>query len=189
MRAFACPTCRHLVTFESVRCVHCDTPLAYDHGPREVVALGAGDARCANADLASCNWLAPAAGELCVACGLTRRRPADGDGEGLAALRAAQAAKRRLLFELAGLGLPVESWRERVGGLAFEWLSSANEQVTTGHADGVVVLDLAEADSARREQRRAELGEPYRTVLGHLRHEIAHYCEPILAPAGSPQIE
>lgn len=189
MRAFACPTCRHLVTFESVRCLHCDTPLAYGHGRREIVAFGEGDARCANAGLAACNWLAPDAGELCFACALTRRRPADDDGEGIAALRAAEAAKRRLLFELAELGLPVESWREREGGLAFELLSSAGEPVTTGHADGVIVLDLAEADPARREQRRTELGEPYRTVLGHMRHEIAHYYEPILAPEGSPQID
>jgi hypothetical protein len=73
--------------------------------------------------------------------------------------------------------------------VAFDFLSSEHESVTTGHADGVIVLDLAEADSARRERRRAELGEPYRTVLGHLRHEIGHYYQEILAPAGSPQRE
>jgi hypothetical protein len=79
MRTFSCPTCRHLVTFESVRCLHCDTALAYDPEPRAIVALGDDGERCANAQLAACNWLAPAAGELCAACALTRTRPADDD--------------------------------------------------------------------------------------------------------------
>jgi hypothetical protein len=186
MRAFACPTCRRLVTFESESCLHCGTELAYDPATREIRALGDGGERCANELLAVCNWLARGPGRLCEACALTRTRPADADEEGLKALAAAEAAKRRLLFELADLGLPVESWREREGGLVFDLLSSANEPVTTGHADGVIVLDLAEADSVRRERRRAELGEPYRTVLGHLRHEIGHYYQPILAPDPSP---
>ena len=189
MRAFACPTCRRLVTFESARCLHCATALAFDPVRREIVALGADGHRCANELLATCNWLAPAAGELCASCGLTRTRPSDDDHEGLVALPAVEAAKRRLLFELAELGLPVSSWRERDGGLAFDLLSSAREPVTTGHADGVVTLDLGEADPGRRERRRTELGEPYRTVLGHLRHEIGHYYQPLLAPEGSPQRE
>lgn len=189
MRAFACPTCRRLVTFASARCLHCETALAFDPGLREIRALDANRHRCANERLAACNWLAPDAGELCAACALTRMRPADDDPVGLAALPAAEAAKRRLLFELAELGLPVHSWRERAGGLAFDLLSSAREPVTTGHADGVITLDLAETDDARRERRRAEMGEAYRTVLGHLRHEIGHYYQPILAPEGSPQRE
>jgi hypothetical protein len=187
MRAFACPTCRRLVTFESARCLHCETELVFDADERDVRALRDGGGRCANELLAVCNWRAPAAGELCAACSLTRTRPADADQEGLVALAAAEAAKRRLLFELVELGLPVDSWREREGGLVFDFLSSAREPVTTGHADGVIVLDLAEADPARRERRRAELGETYRTVLGHLRHEIAHYYQEILAPEGSPE--
>jgi hypothetical protein len=189
MRAFACPTCRRLVTFESARCLHCDTALAFDSGPRTICALDAHGYRCANELLAACNWIAPAAGELCASCALTRTRPADDDPDGLAALPAAEAAKRRLLFELAELGLPVESWREREGGLAFDLLSSTHEPVTTGHADGLVALDLGEADPGRRERRRMELGEPYRTVLGHLRHEIGHYYQPLLAPEGSSQRE
>jgi hypothetical protein len=189
MRAFACPTCRRLVTFESTHCLHCETALAFDPEVREIVARDAHGYPCANDELAACNWLAPAAGALCEACALTRTRPADDDPGGLAMVPAAEAAKRRLLFELAELGLPVTSWCDREGGLAFDLLSSEREPVTTGHADGVIVLDLAEADSARRERRRAELGEPYRTVLGHLRHEIGHYYQEILAPEGSPQRE
>ena len=52
--------------------------------------------------------------------------------------------------------------------------------MTTGHDDGVITIDLAESDDARREARREELGEPYRTMLGHFRHEVGHYYEPIL---------
>jgi len=47
--------------------------------------------------------------------------------------------------------------------------------VRTGHDNGVITLNLAEADDAIREQRRTELGEPYRTLLGHFRHEVGHY--------------
>ena len=97
----------------------------------------------------------------------------------------ASSASRRTqsggsLFELGELGLPVVSWREREGGLAFDLLSSAAQPVTTGHANGVITLDLAESDDAHRVARREQLAEPYRTVLGHLRHEIGHYYWPIL---------
>jgi hypothetical protein len=66
------------------------------------------------------------------------------------------------------------------GSLAFDLLSSEHERVATGHADGVITIDLAESDDARREARRAELGEPYRTMLGHFRHELGHYFQPLL---------
>ena len=87
------------------------------------------------------------------------------------------------MFELLELGLPVG------GGLTFDLLSSAVEPVTTGHADGVITLDLAEADPVAREQRRTQLHEPYRTLLGHMRHEVGHYFQPILAPEGSEALE
>src|SRR5204862_8031150 len=60
-------------------------------------------------------------------------------------------------------------------GLTFDLRSSRFGPVTTGHADGVITLDLAEAHPAVREQVRVDLGEPYRTVLGHLRHEVGHF--------------
>ena len=151
---------------------------------RELVTLSPGAARCANLELAGCNWLVDATGELCASCRLTRTRPADDDAEGLEHFRDAEAAKRWLLFELGELGLPVQSWRERDGGLAFELLSSDRGPVTTGHADGVITLDVAESDDAHREALREQLGEPYRTVLGHFRHEIGHYYWPLLVPEG-----
>ena len=92
---------------------------------------------------------------MCFACSLTRTRPADSDAEGLEAFREAEAAKRHLLFELGELGLPVDSFRDREGGLAFDLLSSENEPVTTGHATGLITLDLAESDDVHRERMRA----------------------------------
>jgi hypothetical protein len=67
-----------------------------------------------------------------------------------------------------------------VDGLSFDLLSSEARPVTTGHADGLITLDLAESDDARREQRRLQMGEPYRTLLGHMRHEVGHFYFPIL---------
>jgi hypothetical protein len=133
--------------------------------------------RCANAAIASCNWLVEddAESELCRSCRLTRTRPADDDTGALVQYAVAEAAKRRLLFELFDLPLPVDE-----DGLRFDLLSSASQPVVTGHSDGVITIDLAETDDVRREQRRAELQEPYRTMLGHFRHEIAHFYWPIL---------
>jgi hypothetical protein len=186
VRAFTCDNCGQLLFFENSLCLRCATPLAFVPSRLDVVALSdgpeaAGLRRCANFELAKCNWaLEPGTEEpLCRSCVLTRTRPSDSDGEGLAAFAEAETAKRRLLFELLDLGLPVDE-----GTLRFDLLSSRLGPVTTGHADGLITLDLAESDDAEREQRRTELGEPYRTVLGHFRHEIGHYYEPILVDLG-----
>jgi hypothetical protein len=182
--AFACPVCDRLVTFESSVCLHCASEIGFDPPAHTMLALEPAAPepllRCANAQLAACNWLTHRQGELCASCALTRTRPNDADEAGLGGFAAAEAAKRWLLFELADLRLPVVGWRQQPGGLAFELLSSRHEAVTTGHADGVITLDLDETDPAHRERMRVRLDEPYRTVLGHLRHEIGHYYQPIL---------
>ena len=184
MQCFACPVCERLVAFENTHCLHCHTDIGYDPVGRSIEPVGERH-RCANVDIAACNWLTPRLGELCASCGLTRTRPADDDQVGLAGFRIAEAAKRRLLFELADLGLPIDGYRDTDGGLAFDLLSAEAATVTTGHADGVITLNLNETDPARREQMRVALGEPYRTVLGHLRHEIGHYYQTIVAAPGS----
>jgi hypothetical protein len=169
--------------FENSLCLRCSTPLGFVPSTLQLVALthevvAVGDLRrCGNATVAECNWMLEGgdAGPLCPSCRLTRTRPSDADGVGLAALAKAEAAKRRLLFGLFDLGLEVGDDRP-----AFDLLSSRSGPVVTGHDSGVITIDLAESDDARREQRRAELGEPYRTMLGHFRHEIAHYYWPIL---------
>jgi len=186
--AFACPSCERLVGFESVECLHCHSEIGYDPARRAIALRGGSDrglCACANAEIAACNWLVAGAGELCWSCRLTRTRPNDGDDRGLDGFALAEAAKRRLLFELADIGLPIVGWQERAGGLAFDLLSSELAPVSTGHADGVITLDLQETDPAHRERMRVRLGEPYRTVLGHFRHEIGHYYEPLLIVPGT----
>jgi hypothetical protein len=194
VRAFSCLRCHHLAPFESVLCLNCGADHGFDWARRELLALlpdvpdgalrvvgeDAVRSRCDNRETAACNGLTEREDALCAACALTRTRPADGDAAGLAGFATAEAAKRRLVFELAELGLPVQPRGEDGSGLAFDMLSSAYEPVTTGHADGVITIDLAEADDAHREAVREQMSEPYRTLLGHLRHEVGHYYEPLL---------
>jgi hypothetical protein len=192
MRTFACASCDQLVFFENTQCLNCGAALGFRWFDRELITLPddlTEPVRCANAEIASCNALVEEPDTLCASCALTRTRPADGDEEGLRLLAMAEAAKRRLLFELGELGVPVPSWQDREGGLAFDLLSSAQGPVTTGHADGLITLDLAEADDAHRELIRAQMEEPYRTLLGHFRHEVGHFAFALLAPADSEALE
>jgi hypothetical protein len=181
VRALTCPDCSSLVPFESTRCLVSDTDLGYSRRDRAMLALHDGRtddglARCTNAGIAACNWLTTLERPLCDCCALTRTRPADGDTAALATFALTEAAKRRLLYQLDDLGLPVVGRQQDPdGGLAFDLLSSAHENVTIGHASGVVTIDLAEGDDGYREQVRIRLDEPYRTMLGHLRHETGHW--------------
>jgi hypothetical protein len=131
-----------------------------------------------------CNWLVAedANAARCMACRLNRQRPDPSDTLALERLADASVSMRRLLVQLAELGLPVEPHYEREGGLAFDLLSSHSGQgrVTIGHANGVVTIDLVETLDDYREALRIRLGEPYRTMLGHFRHEVGHYYQWIL---------
>ena len=183
MRAFVCDHCGLLLFFENSLCLRCRTPQGFVPSRLDLATLEPGSdderdlRRCANAGLAECNWMLEPGepGPLCLSCRLTRTRPNDADLGGLAGFAKTEGAKRRVLSILLDIGLPV-----RQGELTFDLLSSTWEPVVTGHADGLITIDLAEADDAVRAQRRAELGEPYRTMVGHLRHELGHYYEPIL---------
>src|SRR5205085_9602350 len=125
--------------------------------------------QCANATVAACNWLLPVddPNDLCRSCRLTRTRPAnDHDGSQTEFVHA-EAAKRRLVFQLLELHLPVRSYLENEeAGVVFDLLSSAHGPVTTGHQDGVITLDVSESDDAHREWLRHRLAEAYRTVPG-----------------------
>jgi hypothetical protein len=191
MRDFTCPNCGQHLAFENSVCLSCGRPLGFS--PDEMALLviapeedsghaGFVDAAkyelCANMHLAECNWLVEKAPvqKLCTSCRLTRTRPPDDDTKALAAFAVAERAKRRLLAELMELKLPIVGRDEDPDlGLAFDLLSSEQEKVFTGHADGVITLDLAEGDDVHREQLRIAMDEPYRTLLGHFRHEIGHY--------------
>jgi hypothetical protein len=164
--------------------------------------------RCANADgPAACNWLLPAdepgsRGQrplLCRSCRLNRTIPDLAWADNAQAWARIETAKRRLVSQLLALGLPLATRVAGAGGpgsentqrgLAFDFLRElpGGPPVLTGHAAGLITLDIEEADDAVRERLRSQLGEPYRTLLGHLRHEVGHYCWDRLI-AGSSWLE
>jgi hypothetical protein len=137
--------------------------------------------RCANFDSpAGCNWLVPAqeSSVLCIACGLNRTLPNLDDADNRRYWRLIEAAKRQLVSQLLALGLPVESKTDNPdNGLAFDILrpQADGPQIVTGHDNGLITLNAEEADDVKRVQIRTALHEPYRTMLGHFRHEIGHY--------------
>lgn len=191
MRAFVCRNCGSALYFENSTCVTCGTALGFSRAERAIVPV---DDRgryidadgyiwwvCRNLHLSGCTWLSRFEGGLCFSCELTRTRPSDADVAGLSAFPVAEQAKRRLIVELDALELPIITRASDPStGLAFDLLSSAHEKVTTGHHNGIITIDLAESDSVYREQVRRRLAEPYRTMLGHFRHEIGHYYEALL---------
>jgi hypothetical protein len=192
MRDFHCPNCGQRLAFENSECLSCGSKLGFSLDQMALLviakrnedsdhagAVAATDYQlCANLYVAECNWLVPVnlPGGLCESCSLTIERPNDADTVGLAEFARAEAAKRRLVAELHELKLPITGRdQDPDDGLAFRLLSSANEKVITGHDNGLITLDLAEGDDVHREQLRVEMEEPYRTLLGHFRHEVGHY--------------
>ncbi|HEV7579929.1 MAG TPA: putative zinc-binding metallopeptidase, partial [Mycobacterium sp.] len=191
MRDFHCPNCGQRLAFENSTCLNCGSALGFSLEQMALLVISKGDANehagfvdaaeyqlCANLSVAECNWLVPVNNPRlrCTSCALTTERPNDADKVGLAEFAQAEAAKRRLIVELNELKLPIVGRDEDPDyGLAFRLLSSAHEKVVTGHENGVITLDLAEGDDVHREQLRVEMDEPYRTLLGHFRHEIGHY--------------
>ncbi|MCW2799777.1 MAG: hypothetical protein JWQ70_1249 [Aeromicrobium sp.] len=186
MKSFSCRVCGNALYFENSICVSCKTNLGFSRAEEAIVPVDSKgqyvDATgeiwhvCANLNLSGCTWLTEYPGGYCFSCGLTRTRPSDDDIKGLAEYPLAEEAKRRLIVELDELGFPIYT-REQdpETGLAFDLLSSANEKVVTGHHNGVITLDLAEGNDLHRERLRISMDEPYRTMLGHFRHEIGHY--------------
>jgi hypothetical protein len=197
-RAYRC-RCGQPVFFRNSKCLACGAELGYETELGEIRSLqkavvdgmwhldGIDDSvqafrRCGNFDSpAGCNWLVEASDPLplCRSCRLNRTIPDLADADNRRYWQAIEIAKRRLVSQLLGLGLPV---RSKVGedpehGVAFDLLRSPAEgsRVLTGHASGLITLNVEEADDAKREQIRHDLHEPYRTLLGHFRHEIGHY--------------
>src|SRR3954451_2727883 len=105
VHAFACPNCAQLVFFHNSVCLRCNSDLGFDPVQETMVIPDQGFVRCANLDLASCNWVLASAEEaerhdgLCLSCRLTRTRPDDDDVDALAAFAAAETQKRRLVFQ------------------------------------------------------------------------------------------
>jgi hypothetical protein len=191
VRAFRCPKCGQPVAFEAQQCPSCGVAVGYHQPSRRMVHMqsetvtldGQGWARCAHWQR-GCNWLAAegAAPGVCFADSFVREGPAPDDAEAMAELDSTLKDLRRLIFELIDLGLPVHPYYADPRGLAFDLLSSKTlgRPVTMGHANGVITIDLAESLELYRERLRIRLREPYRTMLGHFRHEVGHYYEMLL---------
>ena len=194
MKLFSCQHCSQILFFENTRCERCMHTLGYwpDTNVLSALepdgdafrALGVEDRRfklCANAAHNVCNWLIPAesADTMCAACSHNRVIPELNSKEHRLAWRKIEDAKHRLFYTLFRLNLAqTQNMRFASEPLIFKFMDDApntNEHVMTGHDEGVITIALKEADDAERESRRKAMGEPYRTLLGHFRHEVGHY--------------
>jgi hypothetical protein len=209
VKLFECEQCAGVLFFENTLCRGCNAALGYCVESGRLTTLPDGEAaqtpfplagggpahyrRCQNySDYNACNWLVAADDDepFCRSCRLTEIVPDLSDAANKAAWFEVEGAKRRLLYTLYSLRLPVVSKRDdEEGGVTFRFLHGTPEQpVMTGHDRGIITLNMAEADTAFRENMRVKLGEGYRTVLGHLRHEIGHYYWDRLIQGG-PELE
>jgi hypothetical protein len=208
MKHFQCQSCGSTVFFRNSSCVACGSKLGYspDHGTMFAVrpAEGAsgdrpvwsthGDAKnvhfCANADHGVCNWLVADGHVMCRSCRHNQLAP-DLTIEGnLARWQRVEQAKQHLFYSLLRWRLPTPTAAENVSKpLVFDLVADVQtetgvQRVYTGHDAGLITLNIAEADDDEREKRRLGMGEPYRTLLGHFRHEIGHYYWDILVRDG-----
>ncbi len=198
MKLFYCKQCGQLLYFENTGCLNCGHGVGYLWETNQMVNLVPDDQQdiwrltnnpaqryryCANAQYDACNWLIPAEHEatFCRACQLNRTIPNLNQPDNLDYWRKMERAKHRLIYTLIQFRLSFQSKSENeANGLAFDFLADDptfrdNEQVITGHAAGVITINIKEADDAERERQRLNLGERYRTLLGHFRHESGHY--------------
>lgn len=201
MKIFQCDKCHQPVFFENTLCEHCGSALGYVSQDNSLIALQESpDAwvsitqperhfrYCENHQHNACNWLIPADSEdeHCTACALNNTIPNLEDPDNLFAWQQIEQAKHLLVYSLLRLGLPLDPKEvQPESGLAFDFLEQIpddpeHEKVFTGHAQGLITINIAEADSAHRETMRQQMGEPYRTLIGHFRHEIGHYYWDVL---------
>ncbi len=196
MKLFECQNCGQLVYFENTHCERCGYALGFLPDTATMTALQpdgdttflplADRARkvsyCSNYKHGTCNWLVGAGtSQLCRACQLNRTIPDLSQPENLRRWQRIEVAKHRLIYSLLRLGLPIESKTAAPDrGFEFDFLAPPSGEdgqgkILTGHDNGEITLNVAEADDAVRAEIREKMHEPYRTLLGHFRHEIAHY--------------
>ncbi|WP_372755322.1 putative zinc-binding metallopeptidase [Mariniflexile sp.] len=182
MKVFECPNCESPVFFENTICKNCNTALGYNpyFDAFEIPNNNQSNFSklCTNEAWGVCNWLVDANQnkEFCLACSLNRTVPDRTSNENFEKWKRLEIAKHRLIYQLLKLRLPIVSKLKKSEGIVFDFLSENNDKnVLTGHAEGVVTIILSEADSVHREQLRKQMNEPYRTLLGHFRHEVGHY--------------
>jgi hypothetical protein len=194
LKLFVCQGCGNVVYFENRFCGRCGQRLAFlpervtlsviePRGERWHALAGGPEERvlCANAEYDACNWLTDTGSDerYCRACRHNGTIPDLSEPKNLAAWRELEIAKHRLFYSLVRWRLPLLTRSENPDhGLIFNFLAddpASGERIMTGHDNGVITIALTEADDVERERRRLELDEPYRTLLGHFRHEVAHY--------------
>lgn len=198
MRRFSC-FCGASVGFEHTQCNLCGARLAYDVNKQRMRSLSEfGDQwRCLdNSELRNfcvngnqygvCNWLAEPECEhgFCFACGFNRTIPNQSLAGNQQRWHVLERAKKRLFVTLLQLDLPLQNgWRAPDKGLLLDFIEDQRSQpdhypetfVSTGYAAGVITINTLEADDIQRMAVRRAMNEPYRTVLGHMRHESGHY--------------
>lgn len=202
MHIFNCSACQHPVYFDNLSCTACGHKLGFDAQKMDMVALQTSDHQpnvwlnpttksaykfCSNQQYGVCNWVVSAedTAHYCVACRVNRVIPNLSDFEYRQRWHKIELAKHRLIYSLLRWKLPVQSKVENPEtGLAFDFkadLNCPNEpRVLTGHNNGLITLNIAEADDVERAMARDNMDEVYRTLLGHFRHEIGHYYWDIL---------
>lgn len=188
MKNFTC-SCGQLLFFENTRCLSCNKDVGFNPSkmsmyPIELDAQDCSPKVCKNRlDYDVCNWLVTKSGaSYCVSCELNQTIPNLLRADRRRWWKSLEQAKRRLIFSLLSLGLPVKGKSVEPNGLAFQFIEDkrtdpgvAEEYVTTGHLQGLITINITEADDVTREISRAFAGELYRTLLGHFRHESGHY--------------
>lgn len=182
MQRFHCLGCGHAAYLRNDWCTRCQAPLGFSTEqwafvPMEA-AQAAGERPCAHRTTGLCNWLVATDDphEHCISCRLTTCLPALGRAEVNGPVYQLELAKRRLLLSLRELGLPALPGETRLP-LRFAFLQDLPGQppVVTGHTEGLITINIKEADPRQRLDEQLAMGETQRTVLGHLRHESGHF--------------
>lgn len=190
MKIFQCGHCHHPLYFESRKCENCGHICGYRDSDRKMLTFDStlqnliSDREqlaykyCKNETYGVCNWLLEISdsNEFCSACQLNRTIPNLSDNKNFPKWQNLEVAKHRLIYQLQKIGLELPNKMDNDHGVCFDFVSREyDSKIMTGHANGVITILLSEADSVLREQMRKQLLEPYRTLIGHLRHEIGHY--------------
>jgi len=192
MKHFNC-VCGNRVFFENTWCFHCGHSLGFDPARKDMVPMTESSGRlvsgdgshfryCENHDLyGNCNWLLPgeSGDSRCLSCSMNRVIPSLSKPSNLLLWTRVEEAKRRLIYSILRYGLPLESRGTRLNFRIMEDQRSNPDVlesfISTGHLDGTITINVAEADDAERHAIQEQLLERYRTVLGHLRHEAGHF--------------
>ena len=171
MRLYTCPACGETLHFHNLSCV-CGAEVAYDPDADGFVTQFT---PCSNRAQIACNWTAE--DDLCRSCAMTAVIPDTFREDNVHLWSDAEAAKRWVLANLGRWGWfgTEDAGPRPVFHLLSEETRRGKERVTMGHATGTVTINVMEADPAEGVKRREELGESYRTMIGHYRHELAHF--------------